>query len=311
MTPSQLRQAGEALYGERWKSPLAATLGVTYRTVLRWYQGEWPIPDGAAREIQQMLGRLRAEQALAKIDQLMAERGAPVEIALASPLVEAEVVRRRLPALVSDARHEDRVARYLVDHLQFDDYVVAPVTAGSAVIALLHADHPTSGLPLTTVHRDLLRMFADGVGLSYEKAMLLERIERQRRCVLDTCEAAALSVARAEASAPTPLRPPTLHPTSLLPKPIRIGSVSSAQSEAPSRRESRLATLTSREREVLALLASGATNAQLADRLTVAESTVKNNLSALFQKIGVRDRTQAVLYAFQEGLVTRPMSHVP
>jgi len=228
------------------------------------------------------------------------DASAPVEIALASPLVEAEVVRRRLPALVSDARHEDRVARYLVDHLQFDDYVVAPVTAGSAVIALLHADHPTSGLPLTTVHRDLLRMFADGVGLSYEKAMLLERIERQRRCVLDTCEAAALSVARAEASAPTPLRPPTLHPTSLLPKPIRIGSVSSAQSEAPSRRESRLATLTSREREVLALLASGATNAQLADRLTVAESTVKSHVKHILHKLSASNRAAAISYYLRE-----------
>jgi two-component system response regulator DegU len=68
--------------------------------------------------------------------------------------------------------------------------------------------------------------------------------------------------------------------------------------------------LTQRDHTLLRLLAAGYNNKQIANELALAESTVKNNLSALFQKIGVRDRTQAVLYAFQEGLVTRPMSHV-
>lgn len=66
--------------------------------------------------------------------------------------------------------------------------------------------------------------------------------------------------------------------------------------------------LTSREQQFLELLVKGHNNRQIAVELDLAESTVKNNLSALFQKIGVRDRTQAVLYAFAENLVTRPMS---
>ncbi len=68
--------------------------------------------------------------------------------------------------------------------------------------------------------------------------------------------------------------------------------------------------LNQRDHTLLRLLAAGYNNKQIAIELSLAESTVKNNLSALFQKIGVRDRTQAVLYAFQEGLVTRPMTHV-
>lgn len=68
--------------------------------------------------------------------------------------------------------------------------------------------------------------------------------------------------------------------------------------------------LNQRDHTLLRLLAAGYNNKQIATELALAESTVKNNLSALFQKIGVRDRTQAVLYAFQEGLVTRPMTHV-
>jgi DNA-binding NarL/FixJ family response regulator len=66
--------------------------------------------------------------------------------------------------------------------------------------------------------------------------------------------------------------------------------------------------LTQRDVTLLRLLAAGYNNRQIAIELSLAESTVKNNLSALFQKIGVRDRTQAVLYAFAEGLVPRPMA---
>ena len=68
-------------------------------------------------------------------------------------------------------------------------------------------------------------------------------------------------------------------------------------------------TLTQRDLTLLRLLAAGYNNRQIANELNLAESTVKNSLSALFQKVGVRDRTQAVLYAFAEGLVSRPMSH--
>jgi len=50
----------------------------------------------------------------------------------------------------------------------------------------------------------------------------------------------------------------------------------------------------------------GRNNRQIAAEMDLAESTVKNNLSALFQKIGVRDRTQAVLYAISNGLVPPP-----
>jgi two-component system, NarL family, response regulator DegU len=64
--------------------------------------------------------------------------------------------------------------------------------------------------------------------------------------------------------------------------------------------------LSSREQQFLELLVRGHNNRQIAMELDLAESTVKNNLSALFQKIGVRDRTQAVLYAISNGLVAPP-----
>lgn len=64
--------------------------------------------------------------------------------------------------------------------------------------------------------------------------------------------------------------------------------------------------LNEREMTLLRLLANGFNNRQIADQLDLAESTVKNNLSSLFQKIGVRDRTQAALYAISQGIVPKP-----
>jgi len=62
------------------------------------------------------------------------------------------------------------------------------------------------------------------------------------------------------------------------------------------------AELTAREQEVLALLAEGLANKQIARRLGIAEKTVKAHLTSVFQSIGVTDRTQAALWAQRHGI---------
>jgi DNA-binding NarL/FixJ family response regulator len=71
------------------------------------------------------------------------------------------------------------------------------------------------------------------------------------------------------------------------------------------REASRATGLTDRELEVLRQMATGASNGEIARQLTVSEATVKSHVSAVFLKLGVRDRAGAIVFAYRHGLVPR------
>lgn len=89
----------------------------------------------------------------------------------------------------------------------------------------------------------------------------------------------------------------------LAPEVTRRVIAQAVQGHRPSEPAPQVARLTERELEVLRELAAGFSNAEIAERLFVSEATVKTHVSSTLGKLGVRDRVQAVIFAYENGVV--------
>jgi DNA-binding CsgD family transcriptional regulator len=194
-------------------------------------------------------------------------------------VVESRILAERRPAAVYDTQSADVYRPIIVDAGHSSSYVVAPVIVDDAVIGFLHADYNPTGRRVDVVDRDVLWSFAQGFAQLYERAVLRERLVEQRERVRQAL--AATDDLLADRTAGLTLDDPEGSTSLPLGRSLPVASTGGP-------------ALTERESEVLALVARGATNAQIADQLVVAESTVKTHVKHILRKLGVANRAQAI-----------------
>jgi DNA-binding CsgD family transcriptional regulator/GAF domain-containing protein len=194
---------------------------------------------------------------------------------------ESAVVRRHTAILVPDAQRNPRVHPELKALMSTRDYVSAPLVAGGKVIGLLHADRGATSARLTEFDRDLLGLFAEGLGFVFERtvcheqmAALKRRLEEQARSVGELIDGFLDSDALGPAM-------PAMPATAAAPaRPFQLSGP--------------LAELTRRELEVLSHLADGRSTAQIASMLFVSPGTVTTHVKHLLHKLGTANRAEAV-----------------
>ncbi|MEV4420707.1 LuxR C-terminal-related transcriptional regulator [Patulibacter sp. NPDC049589] len=208
-------------------------------------------------------------------------RGA--RIPLRHTLLETELVRRRMPALVEDPIDDGRTFKDIIRASRTAAYVVAPITARDRVIGFLHADRLERRRRVTDADLDRIAAFASAFGLLHEQQVLRERLGVQRRRfrgALAETEAALERLEQARLELDESLAPP--------------GDAPVARDRGPKALPRIASVLTVREREVLALLADGRTNAGIAQELVIAEGTVKAHVKSILRKLRVPSRAAAV-----------------
>src|SRR5215472_3941703 len=199
-------------------------------------------------------------------------------------ILETEMVRRRGPLLVLDAQTDPRVHPTLAAETRVRSYVAAPIMPEGRVIGFLHADCYMRRRHVDEFCRDVLWMFAQGVGYAFERTVLSERLHALRATVgrmtfditkvTDELVDAEVQVARTgrENAAEVP---------------SQAAMFAADHSPADS-------ALTRREIDVLRLMATGETNAGIAARLIISEGTVKSHVKHILRKLGAANRAEAV-----------------
>lgn len=189
-------------------------------------------------------------------------------------LALAQAMREVVPdARVSEASGLEAARAHLERHPDTDLVLLdlhMPDSHGLMGLAAIRCEHPTVAVAMISAHDDpavVRRALAYGAAGFIPKSSGIDELKAALRAVLD-CE-------------------------EWVPPPLRAAV--DAAPTAPSDREiaARLAGLTAQQFRVLARVAQGRLNKQIADELGVQERTVKAHMSAIFEKLGVRNRTQA------------------
>ena len=208
---------------------------------------------------------------------------------LAPKRPEALIIRRRSPAIITDALHDPDAFQPIVQKMQAANYVGAPVIAYGDVVATIHGDAYFAGRPVDEVDRDVIASFAASLGPIVERALLIEQLQFQQRVAEQLAQSASGVLGGLGGQVPV------------------LGLDEPAPTAPWQSRSEVVSDLTRREYEVLQLMTKGATNREIATTIFLSEETVKSHVKRILQKFGVANRGQAVA-TYLESLERRPAS---
>lgn len=211
-------------------------------------------------------------------------------------LLETEMVRRRQPLRVLDAQNDPRVHREIARVSMARSYVAAPVIAQDRVVGFLHADYFFGKRLVRAGDAELLWMFAEAFGSAFERIAAAEQLRTMRdtfRRAMRETDAAFSRICDGELRLDGAFTGET------------AGGAPRAMTAAPAIPASTPATdelaelLTKRELEVLRLMAEGATNDGIAQRLVISHGTAKTHVKHILRKLRAANRAEAVSRYFQ------------
>lgn len=219
--------------------------------------------------------------------------GAEAPLKLEPGLHETTLVAERRPILVVDAQHND-AGHWghpgMVAASKTNSYVAAPIMSDGEVVGILTGDRYASDRDVDELDRDLLAAFAEVFQLALGRAALAENLTAAEQLLAQLAD--ALGTARAE-----------VHRTPRVglergPEDLSHGMVVRSRPRTPNPLP---LTLTPRELEVLELMAGGRTNLSIAQQLFITDGTVKQHVKHVLRKLGVTNRSEAVVRWFQAG----------
>jgi DNA-binding CsgD family transcriptional regulator len=199
-------------------------------------------------------------------------------IQLADAPLETEVVRKRCGAFAPSPMDDKRTFKELVEVSGSFGYIAAPITVQGRAIGILHVDRPEPHGIVTMDHLEQLEAFAECLSVAFESAVLEEKAAQQRVNVESLCGSVDELLSRSARSV-----------LWLLP-----GKVPGPRYDAFHRDQPSVPALTSREREIMSHVATGATNGQIARCLVISEGTVKSHLKHIAKKLNTSSRAAAV-----------------
>ena len=196
---------------------------------------------------------------------------------------ESESLSRRRPSLVYDTANVPVYRPLIVQSGQSRSYLVAPLMHGDDVIGFLHTDHHPLPRRVDEADREVLWAFTDGFSHIYERAVLMQRLLSQRDSMRDLLFGA---VERLD---------------ELCEVGVEMARTVDDESECSLDRTKVAPAneLTERESAVFELMATGATNQEIAESLVIAEGTVKSHVKHILRKYGAVNRAQAIAWALQ------------